>query len=548
MIATGSHIMENAKNWLGEEGTAQAIREQGYEVVVSSMEGIASPKSEVFQDKSTFMREALRNLNNNYTATELKEVVDYISGMYFDAVSEIQNEEGNEVFTREFIIESVGHPNLIEIVRKKIQEQLNQWEGIEGAEFLVNNLQKDLLHFEDLMLWASTQIASFEGFKLNRNDFALMHKVMGHETDKGDSTDADSQDTLEHSIKEGWMTNNMNTSVTAGLSSLVRRTLRGITRMSDDVDSEGNRVPMYNTRGIGHKIDDSTTVNDLLKILQKVHSSKDLFTELEKAVPQKPWVADVIEKLKEDSVFHTQFFHSMQTRHQPFWVTRMNIDAKGNVTYKSMETNRTDSVEPMIEEWTTHLENAMVLDTTTSIFINNGQISMDIIANNLLNISNRIREWNRLRDTLRKKTNPADREDYIRRNVPVLQSLLKGVGIGVSASDLNTLLIPDALREGPSTMYIMDSMLEYIKGINEWAQTHGKKNEGKIDGTKTIIESNSSNYRNLAEILSEVTDTHIEGASSQNGKNFWAFQKPSFLTMLVSRMNTLDWNSEEGKK
>ena len=122
-----------------------------------------------------------------------------------------------------------------------------------------------------------------------------------------------------------------------------------------------------------------------------------------------------------------------------------------------------------------------------------------------------------------------DRRVFIESKLGVISNQLKGIGISLDNGDIKSML-NDATIENGRKSFNLNTLLRRLIYLNDWVA------KGNAENSFSIIENNSGNYNIIAKLLVESIEDSIEGAVTQNGKTYWTYLKPSFITNLMDNL------------
>jgi hypothetical protein len=484
---------------------------------------------------------ALKRLNSKYSFQEIKDLSSNITSAFTDLISYYQEE--NPELSREEVISKITPQKLFEETREQFEIDLEEYTENNVNPKYIDNLQKMLDNFSDLAMMSTPEINFIEGLKFNQNDLETYIYDEKQELDNGVSQSGDLSNEVdfhENTILDSWQRNFKFTSVNDSLTNKVKRILRSI----DELDKKGN--PVIDSIGHPRKLNLDIIKNDLLKNMQGVITSKDMLPALGVMAKQKPWVNSIINYLQEDNELSSQFYSVFKKDFTKHGITTTVQSSEGTVSYKTHIINQSNNLSNWIDNWKSNLENRIIFNDNYSVYDTDGSLNIKNIENNINILQDLVKEWN----GIVKQNNIDLRKDFLSRKNITIKNQLNAVGISVDNNEVKNLFL-DSLVDTKElkdkfgidkSSFNLDTILNKLVLTNTWAKSNINK-----DGINSLslIQENKSNYNSIASIIADNLEDLIEGSVHENGKSYYTYLQPSYLSKLTKQLKNIKGNSKE---
>lgn len=325
---------------------------------------------------------------------------------------------------------------------------------------------------------------------------------------------------MEEQPKDHFLSDFRTTSSQETMSMRVRKRLGEIIKINPD------GTPVLDDMSMGVYLNEDEVYSTLKRDLSSMVTSEDMIPLLEESAKTKPWVKQVIQTVKKDSLFKTQLYHNMRSDFQEYWVQEKSKDKKG---YNTLPINRKSGIWHMLDSWKNNVEGGTVLTTTStsdkygSIYDNNGNIIKENVKSAKTLYWKLFREFNNLKD------NRSLKEE----NFTDIFNLLRSIGVNLDLNIIKQTVLSnnpnDVQRELGSIYTITDIVLK-----------------DNITTTDNFYKKFSTAYSNIAKFFAPAMGSVMEDSARQNGKNYQSYVAPSYLGKLMKSIK--DKNTEKSTK
>lgn len=205
-------------------------------------------------------------------------------------------------------------------------------------------ITKMLKHWELLAEDASDILVYTEALKINFNSKAAEKAQQREDGNFMDDEQAGKED--GERTKDGWMTDFRLLSANESLTEKVRSVLNSLTRRERDGWHEA-----CDDIGFPEYIDPSYAHVCLLQALEPMTTAADMLPLIEKMVERKPWLTQILEKIKEDPTIFSQFYQCYRKDVAHYWIQVINTDANGQEHTRTKSLYITESISYLLDEW-----------------------------------------------------------------------------------------------------------------------------------------------------------------------------------------------------
>lgn len=402
------------------------------------------------------------------------------------------------------------------------------------AEYKNQEYKKVIKNFRPLAEEAGMILKTTENIILS-SDYNVSEDVNFSEDDPDGNIQLNDQINNEETPKDGWMFNFREVSSHESLSEKVRKFIGTIPKLDyegkyeeDDLGNLRYLNPAYVHISIMNELKDMITVKDMVPLLEKF-SNKKL------------WVSQVIEAIEEDDALFSSFYQDFRRDFTSYWVQKSTTSANGDINIKTFPVNESEGTSYLINSWRDNYESRTPLDKD-SVYDNKGDINIDNATKGL--------EWvNTLIDKFSKVPSRSSllEEDRIFNTVV---KLLNMIGIDVNPSILNEALTEEASIEGVSVTPPITLLLEQLKVVYSGI-VKGKVTQVRADGskvTKDLINTFSSVYNTVADMLNDVIEDAVESSARENGKSYFSYTNPNYLGKIIKQLKNVSNSKEDFDK
>lgn len=386
-------------------------------------------------------------------------------------------------------------------------------------------------NFKPLAEEASTLLVMTEGIRIDLNYTAPKDANLNDDTPEGYSELDEQVDDYnkEKTFKDGWMSNFRQVSSHESLSQAVRKVIREIPRL----DYEG----MYEEDDLGNLryLDADYVHATFIDKLRDMITSEDMIPLMQDLERNKPWVAQVRELLEEDDTLFSQFYQDFRKDFIPYWIQKKKIMPDGTFKMQTVAINKPEGVYYLLDAWRDNYENGMQLDND-SVYEKNGDINIENAEKGL--------KWV---ETLNNKFSNLDTEARLElleddRIWKTILKLLNMIGIDANPSILRNALTDirtsDTAKFTDPIMVLLPQLNIIFKGIKK-GEIKSETGEDGIEKRGDLINTFSSAYSAIANMMANVTEDAIESSVRENDKSYYSHVTPNYLGKLIKQLKNV---------
>lgn len=386
-------------------------------------------------------------------------------------------------------------------------------------------------NFKPLAEEASTLLITTEGVRIDLNYIAPKDANLNDDTPEGYSELDEQADDYnkEETFKDGWMTNFRQVSSHESLSQAVRKVIREIPRL----DYEG----MYEEDDLGNLryLDADYVHATLIDKLRDMITSEDMIPLIQELERNKPWVAQVRELLEKDDTLFSQFYQDFRKDFIPYWIQKKKTMLDGTFKMQTIAINKPEGVYYLLDAWRDNYENGMQLDND-SVYEKNGDINIENAEKGL--------KWV---ETLNNKFSNLDTEARLElleddRIWKTILKLLNMIGIDANPSILRNALTDirtsDTAKFTDPITVLLPQLNIIFKGIKK-GEIKSETGEDGIEKRGDLINTFSSAYSAIANMMANVTEDAIESSVRENDKSYYSHVTPNYLGKLIKQLKNV---------
>lgn len=383
---------------------------------------------------------------------------------------------------------------------------------------------------------ASTLLVMTEGIRINLNYIAPADANLNDDDPDGNSEiDDEAEDwRQEEAYKDGWMTNFRQVSSHESLSQTVRKVIRQIPRL----DYEG----LYEEDDLGfiRYLDPDYVHATLIDKLRDMINSDDMIPLLKDVARIKPWVNQVIEEITSNEILFSQFYQDFRKDFESYWVQKKKMMPDGTFKMETVVVNKPEGVGYLLDAWRDNYENGIQLDND-SIYGKNSKINKDNAAKGL--------QWTGVLNNMFQNLDTDARLQLLEREDVwnTIMKLLHMLGIDANPSVLKSALTNIKTTPGITftdpIMLLLSQLNIMFRGISKGEV----KSETREDGSEKrgdLINTFSSAYNTIANMMAEVTEDAIESSVRENDKSYYSHITPNYLGKLIKNLKNVMNNKE----
>ena len=180
----------------------------------------------------------------------------------------------------------------------------------------------------------------------------------------------------EETYKDGWMSNYREVPSSQHLSEEVRKAIRGMVKL--DYNGRPEKDDLGNIRYLDSDYIHAVLVDKLDLML----TADEMIPILETLSTTKPWVKQIIFKLKNDPKLFSQFYHGFRLDSTHYWIQTKEVKSDGTYILKTVPINWTEGIQSLLDEWRYNYETGTPLDED-SIYDTIGNIIKENAAKGL---------------------------------------------------------------------------------------------------------------------------------------------------------------------
>lgn len=383
---------------------------------------------------------------------------------------------------------------------------------------------------------ASTLLVMTEGIRINPNYIAPADANLNDDDPNGNSEiDDETEDwRQEEAYKDGWMTNFRQVSSHESLSQTVRKVIRQIPKL----DYEG----LYEEDDLGfiRYLDPDYVHATLIDKLRDMINSDDMIPLLKDVARIKPWVNQVIEEITSNETLFSQFYQDFRKDFESYWVQKKKMMPDGTFKMETVAVNKPEGIGYLLDAWRDNYENGIQLDND-SIYGKNSKINKDNAAKGL--------QWTGVLNNMFQNLDTDARLQLLEREDVwnTIMKLLHMLGIDANPSVLKSALTnikttPGITFTDPITL-LLSQLNIMFRGISKGEI----KSETREDGSEKrgdLINTFSSAYNTIANMMAEVTEDAIESSVRENDKSYYSHITPNYLGKLIKNLKNVMNNKE----
>lgn len=383
---------------------------------------------------------------------------------------------------------------------------------------------------------ASTLLVMTEGIRINPNYIAPADANLNDDDPNGNSEiDDETEDwRQEEAYKDGWMTNFRQVSSHESLSQTVRKVIRQIPRL----DYEG----LYEEDDLGfiRYLDPDYVHATLIDKLRDMINSDDMIPLLKDVARIKPWVNQVIEEITSNETLFSQFYQDFRKDFESYWVQKKKMMPDGTFKMETVVVNKPEGIGYLLDAWRDNYENGIQLDND-SIYGKNSKINKDNAAKGL--------QWTGVLNNMFQNLDTDARLQLLEREDVwnTIMKLLHMLGIDANPSVLKSALTNIKTTPGVTftdpIMLLLSQLNIMFRGISKGEI----KSETREDGSEKrgdLINTFSSAYNTIANMMAEVTEDAIESSVRENDKSYYSHITPNYLGKLIKNLKNVMNNKE----
>lgn len=383
---------------------------------------------------------------------------------------------------------------------------------------------------------ASTLLVMTEGIRINPNYIAPADANLNDDDPNGNSEiDDETEDwRQEEAYKDGWMTNSRQVSSHESLSQTVRKVIRQIPRL----DYEG----LYEEDDLGfiRYLDPDYVHATLIDKLRDMINSDDMIPLLKDVARIKPWVNQVIEEITSNETLFSQFYQDFRKDFESYWVQKKKMMPDGTFKMETVVVNKPEGIGYLLDAWRDNYENGIQLDND-SIYGKNSKINKDNAAKGL--------QWTGVLNNMFQNLDTDARLQLLEREDVwnTIMKLLHMLGIDANPSVLKSALTNIKTTPGITftdpIMLLLSQLNIMFRGISKGEI----KSETREDGSEKrgdLINTFSSAYNTIANMMAEVTEDAIESSVRENDKSYYSHITPNYLGKLIKNLKNVMNNKE----
>ena len=383
---------------------------------------------------------------------------------------------------------------------------------------------------------ASTLLVMTEGIRINPNYIAPADANLNDDDPNGNSEiDDETEDwRQEEAYKDGWMTNFRQVSSHESLSQTVRKVIRQIPRL----DYEG----LYEEDDLGfiRYLDPDYVHATLIDKLRDMINPDDMIPLLKDVARIKPWVNQVIEEITSNETLFSQFYQDFRKDFESYWVQKKKMMPDGTFKMETVVVNKPEGIGYLLDAWRDNYENGIQLDND-SIYGKNSKINKDNAAKGL--------QWTGVLNNMFQNLDTDARLQLLEREDVwnTIMKLLHMLGIDANPSVLKSALTNIKTTPGITftdpIMLLLSQLNIMFRGISKGEI----KSETREDGSEKrgdLINTFSSAYNTIANMMAEVTEDAIESSVRENDKSYYSHITPNYLGKLIKNLKNVMNNKE----
>lgn len=341
------------------------------------------------------------------------------------------------------------------------------------------------------------------------------------------------EESKEEEVKDGWMTNYREVAAHESLSQAVRKAISKIPRLDYRGKFEKDDL------GFPRYLDSSYVHATLINSLSNMITAEDMLPMLNDLAKNKVWVRQIIKALEGDEILMSQFYQDFRKDFAEYWIQKQTLNGDGTVSMKTISINKPEGTSFLLDSWRDNYQSHTILDKD-SVYSPNGEIEKGRASVGL----DIVKELNN--KLVNKSTEERIRIFSEKENWDSLVKALKMIGIDPNQDTLmraltNIKTAPNIAFTDP-IMLLLPQLDIIFRGISKGDMV---SSEGE---QKDLINTFSSAYNSIANILAEVTDDAVESSVRENGKTYYSNVTPSYLGKLIKQLKNVFSDPERFEK
>lgn len=422
---------------------------------------------------------------------------------------------------------------------EKYSEERKLQAAKEKARYKRQEFQKIIDYFHPLAEEACNIILKQQGIRIDV-DYNKVIKDTNNEYDSEDDSEDDSESAgREETVKEGWMSHFREISSKDRLSIEVKKLLSHIPKL--------NYKGKYEKDDLGYLqyLDSDSAHATLVKVLKDMVTAEDMIPLLEKAAERKPWILQIIKKLKEDDSLFSKFYHNYRLDTVNYAAQRTEYISNGEFKVKTFLINKDNKVSQLLDAWKNNYESGTLLDEN-SIYEKNGSVNRENCAKGLEILQDVLdlqHEWE-------KQGNPPGTFLEQPKALEKLMKVLNMVGIDLDPNIVKLAIttLESKNIESPGFIYktgflslksSLTSLLYNLKQGNVLITTTNGKN---------LLQSFNGIYTTIASVFSDFVEDSVESSIREGDKSYYTHVIPSYASTLIKQLKNISRNEESYKE
>lgn len=392
------------------------------------------------------------------------------------------------------------------------------------VNYQIEAYKQILDNWNDLLLDAANTYSYDHGVIIDMTNNNIEEDIDNTATDdEGNNQNEQIADNKEETpYKEGWQVKVREISAFESMSNKVREAIGRIYRK----DRDGTIIT--DDLGFPQKLQQSYVFAELINALKDMTNAGQMLPMLEALQSRKAWAAQIIEAVKNDDRLFTSFYRIFRKDYLNMWIQKESVSPNGSITIKTVNINKPAGTAHYFDEWRDNFEYGITFDDD-SIYNKNGEIVLN-------NVEKGLNLVDTLMDKFRGVNTKEKKQQIILENVESINKLLKMIGINITPSTLDMILISNVDTNNKATLP-GNIVLSNLRTIFKDIPTNSNIKNGQ---PADLINLYGRAFNNIATAINNVEENEIESSIRQGKKTLYAHTRPSYATTLVKKLRSAD--------
>lgn len=500
----------------------------------------------------SFLKEAKRRENFNTSKvlvdSDKKYLAQQVSNIFSKILDELQGPNSEQAI-REYLgdikfpldITKMKRSNLINLldpvtiftyIRDTYLDPYNR-EGL--TDEVLEQLDEAYNNFDLILELAAPMLRDNEGVSIGISRSMDYIEENTLEEDFDDPSGVFAEFNPEESLREGWQTEFRSQRPSNSLSTALKKAFNLIEFTDENGEVKRDKY------GFPETVDSDEIYNVLITNLSTMTDIAMMDKALEELQKNYPWASQIKELISKEPI-RSQFFSAMRKHNTSYTIVNRTIGDKDTFVYKHQDLNTSDAI-------TSFMESIEELFITEKLPIVKSSEEGKVVLNQerVQKLINRITELQTSKlfyndSEGRVSINKIEYADDILKRIKslvgkngnsVFTEVLGEIGIVLPDKIVKQVVesIPESSTKASNTQ--ASKILDLVREILE--NSFKAQGETAFSPTRT----NSSRYKKLINFFENQLTDYVEASIYENGKMYYAYNNPGYLTTLITKFKTL---------